>query len=144
LVVTVHNGEPYPVLPLLVARVVQGSRTYVITSPAPRSLPVGGTARITVPFSLSTFAHGNFSVVGTVTRGNDQGDFVGDAFSLPTSTTPWALYVLGILLGASIVGLLALAVRRRWGGHAHDTVPLEPTDLDEDPTAQLTDIGAAP
>jgi hypothetical protein len=142
LVLTVHNGEPYPVLPLLVAHVVQGSQTYVITSPVPRSLPVGGTARITAPFSLSTFAHGNFSVVGTVTRGNDEGDFVGDAFSLPTSTAPWALYALGIMLGAAVVGLVALAVRRRSGGDAQGGVPLEPKDLDEDPTTQLTDIGA--
>jgi hypothetical protein len=144
LVLTVHNGEPYPVLPLLVAHVAQGSQSYIITSPTARTLPVGGTARITAPFSLSTFAHGNFAVVGTVTRGNDEGDFMGDGFSLSTSTTPWALYVLGILLVAAVVGLLALALKRRLrGDEKRDGEQLEPEDREDDPTAQLTHIGAA-
>jgi hypothetical protein len=144
LVLTVHNGEPYAVLPLLVARVVQGSENYIIKSPMPRTLPVGGTERITAPFSLSTFAHGNFAVVGTVTRGNDEGDFERDAFSLSTSTTPWALYVIVIALGFGVLALIASAFwrRRRHGTRQPD--PLEIKEPDDDPTAQLTHTGAAP
>jgi hypothetical protein len=145
LILTVHNGEPYPVLPLLIAHVVQGSQTYVITSPPPRTLPVGGTAQITAPFALSTFAHGGFDVVGTVIRGNDEGEFVGDGFSLSTSTTPWALYVLVLVLGAGVVALLARALMRRL--RSGDQPPIDPpgqTDLDDDTTAELVHIGAAP
>jgi hypothetical protein len=145
LVLIVHNGEPYPVFPLLVAHVVQGSQSYIITSPPARMLPVGGTARITAPFALSTFAHGDFDVVGTVMRGNDEGDFVGDGFALSTSTTPWALYVLGIVLGAAVVAFIALALKRRLrGGGDQHVDPPGPTDLDEDSTAELIHTGGAP
>jgi hypothetical protein len=145
LVVTVHNGEPYPVLPLMIAHVVHGSQTYIITSPPPRTLPVGGTARITAPFALSTFAHGGFDVVGTVIGGNNEGNFVSDGFSLSTSTTPWALYVLVIVLGAGVVVLIARALmrRQRSRGQSHIDPPGR-TDLDDDTTAELIHIGAAP
>jgi hypothetical protein len=143
LVLMVHNGEPYPVLPLLVAHVAQGSQSYIITSPTPRALPVGATVRITAPFSLSTFAHGNFAVVGTVIRGNFEGEFAGDKFALSTSTTPWALYVIGILLGAGVVALITARSVRRLRGNKPNGDPPEPKDPHDDPTAQLTHIGAA-
>jgi hypothetical protein len=142
LVLTVHNGGTYPVLPLLVAQVEQGSQRYPITSPKPRTLQVGGTTRIAAPFALSTFAHGDFSVVGMVTEGNYEEGFTSDDFALSTSTTPWALYALGIMLGVAVVGVLALALKRRLrGGDPHDGDQLGPKD---DTTAQLTHIGAAP
>jgi hypothetical protein len=142
LVLTVHNGAPYPVLPLLVARVVQGSHDVPITSPTPRTLAVGGTTRITAPFALSTFAHGGFSVVGMVTEGNNEEGFVSDEFALSTSTTPWALYAVGIILGAGVLALIVAAVLRRRRGEKHPSEPVDPKGRDDDPTSQIP-IGAA-
>jgi hypothetical protein len=143
LVLTVHNGAPYPVLPLLVAHVVQGSHNFPITSPTPKPLPIGGTSRITAPFSLSTFAHGDFSVVGMVTEGNYEEGFVSDEFALPTSTTPWALYGIGIILGAGVLAVVVAAVLRRRGGEKHPSEPVDPKTRDDDPTPHLTPTGAA-
>jgi hypothetical protein len=142
LVVAVHNAAPYPVLPLLVARVVQGAHNYPIMSPAPRTLPVGSTVRIMAPFALSTFAHGDFSVVGMVTEGNREEGFVSDEFVLSTSTTPWALYATGIVLGAGVLALIVAAFLRRRRGHTQSVDRFDPSDRDDDPTAQLS-IGAA-
>jgi hypothetical protein len=143
LVVTVHNAAPYPVLPLLVARVVQGDHNYPIKTPTPRTMPVGSTVRITAPFALSTFAHGDFSVVGMVTEGNYEEGFVSDEFVLSTSTTPWALYATGIVLGASVLALIVAAFLRRRRGQGHSIDRSDPLHQDDDPTAHLTPIGAA-
>jgi hypothetical protein len=106
-------------------------------------LAVGGTTRITAPFALSTFAHGDFSVVGIVTEGNYEEGFVSDEFALPTSTTPWALYAIGIILGAGVLALIVAAVLRRRHDGSKTADHSDPTDQIHDPTAQLTSMGVA-
>jgi hypothetical protein len=145
LVLTVHNGATYPVRPLLVAQWIQGSSNHVIASPTPRTLPVGGTAQITAPFALSTFAHGDFEVVGRVTGGDFEDGFAstGDRFAITTSTDPWALYAAGIVLGTGVVVMvLASSIRRRRGytNQPDVSVPIDPHD---DPATRLSHIGAA-
>ena len=93
LVVTVHNGGSVAIRPLLVAKWIDGSDNYVITSPTPKLLRPGATTQLTAPFSLSTFAHGQFAVVGKVT-----GAGFDDRFADSTATTPWGLYILLIVL----------------------------------------------
>ncbi|HEY1443473.1 MAG TPA: hypothetical protein VGF51_01140 [Acidimicrobiales bacterium] len=132
LIVSVRNAGSTAIRPLLVAHWVQGGDHFVITSPQARILGAGQSTQITAPFDLSTFSDGTFPVVGNV---SGAGFEVRLASS--TSTTPWALYVLGVL--AAVAVLLALAViigaqyRRRDGeqdqgvdpGWKHDDAPQE-------------------
>ncbi len=136
LVVTVHNRGSLAVRPLLVASWIDGSDNYVITSPRPKRLRAGGTTQLTAPFSLSTFANGQFVVVGTVT-----GTGFDDRFSNVTATTPWGLYILLILLAVGVLLAVAAFLGRRRAEQAVE-FPVPP-DRHDQPTAQLSTTGAA-
>ena len=136
LVLTVHNGGATPVRPLLLARWEQGGSSVVITSPRAAMLRGGGTTQIDAPFALSTFAHGQFPVMGSVT-----GSAFDVRFASATSTTPWGLYGLAVVL--AVCALLALAVLL--GDRRQNDVrpgPLEGPDVGNEATAQLSQIGA--
>jgi hypothetical protein len=130
LIVSVHNGGSTAIQPLLVARWVQGSDRFVITSPQSRLLPAGRSTQITAPFDLTTFSDGTFPVVGKV---SGTGFEVSVASS--TNTTPWALYTLGVL--AIVAVLLALA--EMIGGLSHR----DDRDQDDHDTTDPRDNGAS-
>jgi hypothetical protein len=139
LIVSVRNAGSTAIRPLLVAHWVQGYDQFVITSPQARILAAGQSTQITAPFDLSTFSDGAFPVVGNV---SGAGFEVRLASS--TSTTPWALYVLGVL--AAVAVLLALAVtigaryRRRDGEQDQD---VDPGWKHDDAPQELSQIGAS-
>ena len=95
--------------------------------------------QITAPFDLSTFADGTFPVVGKVSGAGFEVTLASS-----TSTSPWALYVLGLLSAVAV--LLAVAVMigahygRREGDQDHDAIPGLPYD---DATKDLVQLGAA-
>ena len=94
----------------------------------------GGTAQLTAPFSLSTFAHGQFAVVGKVT-----GAGFDDRFADTTSTTPWGLYILLIVLAVGILFAVGAFIGRRADEHTEEIPP--PPDMQDEPTAQLIETG---
>lgn len=126
LVVTVHNQSLSTVRPLLVAGWTEGSDDYVVTSPTPKVLGAGRSAQITAAFDLSTFASGQFLVSGKVTGAGFQTRFVAS-----TATTPWALYLLGMLIAVGVLLTVAALIGRRSNG----------TDLDENEPTQFNDDG---
>ena len=128
-----HNGGSAAVRPLLVAKWIDGSDNYVITSPNPKTLRAGGSAQLTAPFSLSTFAHGQFAVVGSVT-----GSGFDDRFVDTTSNTPWGLYILLIVLAVGTLFAVGAFIGRR--GEQADEIP-PPPDIQDEPTAQLIETG---
>jgi len=136
LVLTVRNGSANPVRALLVAHWVRGSDNYVITSPPPRVLRPGESEQVVASFALSTFSHGQFAVVGNVTGAGFEDGLVSS-----TSTMPWALYALLIVLAMSIL----LSVAAFLGRRRDDEGDVDPSshDLNEEPRAQLTLTGAA-
>jgi hypothetical protein len=136
LVVTVHNESSDPVRPLLVARWLQGSDAQVVTSPTPPLLRPGGHVQISAPFDLSTFADGRHLVVGKVT-----GSGFTVLFASSTSTTPWALYVLGILLAVGLLLLVAVLIGRRFRSAELPAAP-PPQEIGDQPTSQLIQTGA--
>ncbi len=115
------------------AKWIDGSDNYVITSPNPKTLRAGGTAQLRAPFSLSTFAHGQFAVMGNVT-----GAGFDDRFVYTTSTTPWGLYILLIVLAVGILFAVGAFIGRR--GEQTDEIP-PPPDFQDEPTAQLIKTG---
>ena len=138
LVLTVHNAGTHPVRPLVIAHWVRGSDDYVISSPPARKLFVGQTAQLTAPFTLSTFAHGQFAVVGKVSGAGFE-----KTFETSTSATPWGLYALAIILVVGVIALLVFAIMRRrdqGSGYAESEAP---NHSDEDPTADLQQIGVS-
>jgi hypothetical protein len=108
LLVTVHNDGSDSVRPLVVAGWTQGSGRYVITSPPAKLLGAGRSMQIAAAFSLSTFASGQFLVSGQVTGAGFDRSFVTS-----TSTTPWGLYFLGMLIAVGILLAVAVLIGRR-------------------------------
>jgi hypothetical protein len=102
LVLTVHNTSSHRLRPLVVARWLEGTDKYVITSPPPRLLAAGGTVRLVAPFALPQFSDGSFRVIGDVSGGAGQVEH----FISTTSATPRGLYILALLL--AVVVLLAI------------------------------------
>lgn len=143
LVLTVKNRSPETIRPLVVAAWVQGKDAFVISSLPAHRLAAGRSVQVEVPFSLSTFVDGSFPVVGKVT-----GTGFEESFSSSTSTKPVALYALAILLACALLLVVAAAIGRPRREGPKGNGSLEPVDaviaklLDEDPTAQLSQIGA--
>ena len=138
LIVSVHNGGSTAIQPLLVARWVQGSDRFVITSPRSAACsPRGGAHGITAPFDLTTFSDGTFPVVGKVS-----GTGFEVSLASSTSTTPWALYTLGLLAAVAI--LLALAVMIGGLSHRDDRDQndhVTPNPKDNDASLELSQLG---
>lgn len=137
LVLTVHNAGAEPIRPLLAAHWIEGGVSHVIATPRARVIPVGGTARLTATFHLSTLSWGTMRVVGQV---------VGTTFAVnlrtETSTYPWGLLVVGIVIVAGLLALIVLAVvrrrrRKRRDGGAPPAEGLPPEPVDDEPTVRL-------
>ena len=110
LTVTVENVSQFAVsAPLLVAAWGKdANQPHVISSPASGDdLAPGGRRTFVVPFLLDPFSYGTYVVKGSV-------GFVGDRiqFSTQTSTYPWALPILALVLFQCLVVLARNVLRR--------------------------------
>jgi hypothetical protein len=138
LLVTVHNNGSSAVRPLVVAQWTDGSDHYVITSPPAKLLVAGRSMQITAVFHLSTFASGRFIVVGNVT-----GDGFQKSFATSTATTPWGLYVIGMLIAIGFLLAVAAFIGRRNGDRNQEgDEPIEVTDYRDQIATLPSQIGA--
>lgn len=136
LVVSVRNTSLGPLRPLLAARWMDGTTSHVIHTPRSKTIRAGRTVTLVAPFSLSTFAWGHKELVGQV-----QGTTFDVDFSAGTSTYPWGLLVLAVLIFLVVVALVVLAiVRRRRGDHPEP--PEKDGDGDDGTSRELTETGA--
>ncbi len=110
LVLTIRNTgtgpEKYPVLSARWGR--RGHTDTVISSPVVKPLDAGATAHVALPFSLDPLSHGSYVVSGTVT-----GTAQSVAFSSRTSTEPWGLIGLAVLVFQATLLAIRNRVRRR-------------------------------
>jgi hypothetical protein len=138
LMVTFHNESSGPVRPLFVAGWIQGSDQLVVTSPTLKVVGAGRSTQITAPFSLSTFASGQFTVRGKIT-----GDGFDVRFATSTATTPWGLYLLVIVIAVTILLSVAVLIGKRRTdqsvGDGHQIPELEGGD---EVATSLTQTGA--
>jgi len=139
LLVTVENNGASAVRPLVVATWTEGSNHYVITSPPAKMLAAGRSTQIRAVFYLSTFASGRFLVTGKVT-----GDGFGRSFVTSTATTPWGLYVLGMLVAVSVLLAIAVLLGRRGSDHnqKNDNEPIQTTDYRDQIATLPSPVGA--
>jgi hypothetical protein len=136
LVVSVHNTSRGPLRPLLAARWVDGTTSHVISTPRSRTVQAGRTVTLVAPFSLSTFAWGHKELVGQL-----QGTTFDVDFSTGTSTYPWGLLILAVVIFLAVVTSVVRAVLRR-RRHDHPE-PLEGDVLDtDDISRQPNETGA--
>lgn len=137
LVVSVRNTSLGPLRPLLAARWVDGTTSHVIHTPRSKTIQAGRTVTLVAPFSLSTLVWGHKELIGQV-----QGTTFDVDFSTATSTYPWGLLVLAVLIFLAVVASVVLAIVRRRRRHDHPE-PLEGDVVDTDNTSrQLTETGA--
>ncbi len=104
LVVTMANASPtLTVSPVMAAGWSRrGGTEQIITTPRLAPLGPGQRRRVSVPFQLTAFSHGTYYVTGSIT-----GSTVPVYFTAQTSTTPWGLLVVAVLL----LQLVLLAIR---------------------------------
>lgn len=136
LVVTVRNIGQGPLRPLLAAQWLDGTTPTVIDTPASTTIPVGRTVTLVAPFSLATFTWGHERVVGQV-----QGTTFDVGFTSGTSTYPWGLVVLAVLVFFAIVALIVRTIVRR--RHRHPGPPTSDLGTNSD-SREMTETGAVP
>jgi hypothetical protein len=110
-----------------------------VTSPAPKVLGPRRSAEITAVFDLSTFADGQFLVSGKVTGSGFETKFVTS-----TATTPWGLYLLGLLMAVGV--LLAVATfigRLNTDRNQNTNETIQNNDGGNDLTAPLSTLGVS-
>lgn len=97
---TGQNSVPNPVVSAGWGR--KGNADHLITVPAVGPLAPGQTRRISIPFELDALSVGSYHVAGRVT-----GTSAPVRFQQETSTWPWGLFVVALVV-------LLLMLRRLW------------------------------
>lgn len=110
LVLTVTNtGEssvPNPVVSARYGR--KGNADHLITSPAVGALAPGQTRRVSIPFELDALSFGSYHLAGRVT-----GTSAPVRFQQETSTWPWGLFVVAVVVVLIMLRGLWKVLRRR-------------------------------
>ena len=97
---------PNPVVSVAWGR--KGNADHQITSPAVAALAPGQTRRISIPFELDALSFGRYDLAGRVT-----GTSAPVRFQQATSTWPWGLFVVAVVVLLLMLRGLWKVLRRR-------------------------------
>jgi len=141
LVLVVRDGgvDPIPSTPVVLRSGPSGSPDQVVASPVVPPLQPGQVESYQVAVTFPALAHGHYVVAGTL---GSAGQFV--TFSSPATFVPWGfVVVVGLLLLAILVKVVAGVVRRRRQGGPAEGVPPVAEGAPPAPTETAGLVGAA-